>query len=120
MVATASKKEGRTARTIAATAATAAVACGVCCVLPLAIPAIALTSAGAAIAWFGSIHAWMTWIAGAAVAGGWLWVGLLAARSKAKTAPATLWWMTGATFALGLAVLWPRLEPILVAALTAR
>lgn len=54
------KKQGRTAGAIAATAGTAALACGVCCVLPIAIPAIALTGAGSVLAWFGKAHAWMT------------------------------------------------------------
>lgn len=113
----ASSKGTRTASAIAATAGTAALACGVCCVLPIAIPAIALTSAGSLLAWFGSVHAWMTWIATVAVAGGWLWVWRSAAKSKARTAPATLVWMGVATLALGAAFLWPYMEPAIVASL---
>jgi hypothetical protein len=114
----ASRKGGRTAGAIAATAGTAALACGVCCVLPIAVPAIALTSAGGVLAWFGSVHAWATWIAAAAVVAGWLWIWRLAAKSKAKTAPTTLWLMGIATLALGAAVLWPSIEPAIISALS--
>jgi hypothetical protein len=114
----ASKKEGRVAGAVAATAGTAALACGVCCVLPIAIPAIALTSAGGIVAWFGSIHVWATWIAAVAVIAGWIWVGRLAAKSRARTAPATLWLMGIATLSLVLAMLWPVLEPAIISALS--
>lgn len=109
---------GRTAGAIAATAGTAALACGVCCVLPIAIPAIALTSAGGALAWFGRIHAWATWIAAAAVVAGWLWIWRLAAKSAARTAPTTLWLMGIATAALGVALFWPSIEPFVISALS--
>ena len=110
-------KGARAASAIAATAGTAALACGTCCVLPIAVPAIALTSAGGLLAWFGSVHAWATWIAAAAVVAGWLWVGRLAAKSRARTAPATLWLMGVATLALGAAVLWPHIEPAVISTL---
>lgn len=113
-------KSTRAAGAIAATAGTTALACGVCCVLPIAIPAIALTGAGSALAWFGSMHTWATSIAAAAVAAGWLWVWRIAARSKARTAPATFWLMGVATLALGVAVLWPYVEPAIIAALRPR
>ena len=113
-----SKNDGRVAGVIAATAGTAALACGVCCVLPIAIPAIALTSMGGVLAWFGSVHVWATWIAAAAVVAGWIWIVRLAAKSRARTAPATLWLMGIATLSLGVAVFWPFIEPALISVLS--
>jgi hypothetical protein len=42
--------------------------CGVCCVLPLALPAVALAGAGGILAWFAGAFAWVTAVAVAAVA----------------------------------------------------
>lgn len=106
----------KVATAAAATAATAALACGVCCVLPIAIPAIALTSAGAVLAWFGTIHRSVTLIAVAMVALGWLWVWVESARSNRRAAARTLWTMGIATAALLVAVSWPWIEPGIIAA----
>ena len=43
----------RLASTAATTTAIGAIACGVCCVLPFALPAVALAGTGGVIAWFG-------------------------------------------------------------------
>ena len=112
------KSDGKFVGVVTATAGTAALACGVCCVLPIAIPAIALGGTGAVLAWFGRAQGWITWMAAAMVAVGWLWIGWQSIRSKAKTAPATFWWMSAATLALVAAFMWPYLEPIVVSALT--
>jgi len=43
----------RIASTAATTTAIGAIACGVCCVLPFALPAVALAGTGGVIAWLG-------------------------------------------------------------------
>lgn len=53
----------------AAAAATGALACGAVCVVPVLLPAIALTSAGTVLAWMVGAHAWASALALAAVAG---------------------------------------------------
>jgi hypothetical protein len=104
----------KAARTAAVASATGAVACGVCCVLPLALPAVALASAGGILAWFAGAFAWMTRVAVVAVAGAWGGVWWQSARSRAKPAPSTLYLMGLATMLLVLALVWPLIEPQLV------
>lgn len=110
-------KADRVVGTAAATAATAAVACSVCCIVPVAIPAIALTTGGSVVAWFGTLSSWATDMAFVMVAGGWLWVLFQTFKAKARPASATLYLMGSATVALGVALMWPHLEPVLVATL---
>lgn len=98
--------------------ATGALACGVCCVLPFALPAAALALGGGVLAWFASAYTWMTYIAGAAVTGGWLWVALQSIRTKKKPARATVVSMVTATVVLVLALLWPRMEGLIISMLT--
>ncbi|MFC3715557.1 hypothetical protein ACFONC_05260 [Luteimonas soli] len=95
----------------------AALACGVCCVLPIALPAIALTTAGSVLAWLGSAHAWATGLAVVLVLAGWLWTWRQSLKSKAWPASTTLWLMGTATLALGGALTWPRIEPLVIGAL---
>lgn len=108
---------GRVTGPIAVTTATAALACGVCCVLPIALPAIALTTTGGVLAWLGGAHPWITAIAGAAVIGGWLRVWRVSAKARARPAPATLRWMGVATLVFLAALIWPWIEPAVVRAL---
>ena len=98
----------------AAATATGALACAVCCVLPFALPAVALASAGGIIAWFAQAQSWMMDLALAAVAGGWLWVGWQSLRFKVKPAKSTLFAMSSASLLLALAFAWPLLEPSVV------
>lgn len=111
------QKSGRVVGAAAATAATAALACGVCCVLPIALPVIALTTAGSVLAWLGNAHAGATALASVAVLAGWLWIWRQSAKSKARPASATLCLMAIATLALGGALIRPRIEPAIIGAL---
>ena len=58
----------RAARGAALTVAAGAVACGVCCVLPFALPAVALASSGGIIAWLAGFQFWATVLAANIVA----------------------------------------------------
>jgi hypothetical protein len=109
------KQVGTTAAGLTAmTLATGAVACGACCVLPLALPAVALASTGGILAWFGGAHAWVTALAIAAVLGAWGWIAWQTVQTRCRPALLTLYMMGTATGLLIAAVLWPALEPQLV------
>jgi hypothetical protein len=105
---------GRIVAATAAATATGASACGVCCVLPFALPAVAMAGAGGVIAWLVGAQGWMMDLALIAVAGGWIWVGWQSLRHKARPATSTLGAMAGATLLLALAAVWPMIEPIVV------
>jgi hypothetical protein len=98
----------------AAATATAALACTVCCVLPFALPAVAIAAAGGVIAWLVRVQGWMMGLSLIAVASGWIWVGCQSLRHKAKPATSTLGAMGGATLLLALAAVWPMIEPTVV------
>jgi hypothetical protein len=102
---------GRAVGMTAAAAATGALARAACCVIPFAVPAVALTTAAGVLAWLAGIHVWVTVTALAAVAAGWIWVLRQSARTKCKPAKSTLYTMGIATVALALALQWPALEP---------
>lgn len=111
----------RGATRLASTAATAtalgAIACGVCCVLPFALPAVALASTGGMIAWFGGAFWGALYLASALVAVAWAWVAIVSVRARRRPAPSTIRAMLVATLALGVALIWPALEPHILAAL---
>jgi hypothetical protein len=113
------KAPERAARGAALTVAAGAVACGVCCVLPFALPAVALASAGGIIAWLGSVQFWATVLAATIVAAAWIWIVVQSVSTKAKPARSTLYMMGIATAVLALALLWARIEPLIVHALKA-
>jgi hypothetical protein len=100
-----------------ATCATGAAACAAGCVLPLALPAVALASTGTMLAWLAGAHAWMTALASIAVAAAWVRIWRESARSSARPARSTLYMMAVATFLLALALAWPLIEPKLLAVL---
>lgn len=106
-------------RAAAITTAAGVLACGVCCVLPIAIPAIALASAGGAIAWIGGEQRWAAAIAGLVVTTAWGWIGLQSLKARAKPSRRTLYMMVVATVVLVLGLLWPRIEPLILTALKA-
>lgn len=108
------KAKGRGIGAVAAVAATGAVACGACCVLPFALPAAVLAMTGGVLAWFGSLHAWITLVAAVAVITGWLWVGAQVRTTRRQPARSTLVVMAVATALLAVAVAWPKIEPFLV------
>lgn len=95
----------------AATLATVALACGICCVVPIALPGVALGGLGAMLAWVGNAYAAVTAIASLLVVAAWIWVYRDATRRNARPAAATLWLMGLASVVLVAALAWPRLEP---------
>ena len=110
----------KTACGVAIATAAGAVLCGVCCVLPFALPAVALASSGTAIAWLANGYSWATAIAVGIVAAAWLWIAVKSMRARAWPAASTFYAMGMATVVLGLAVVWPRIEPALIAILKAQ
>jgi hypothetical protein len=98
----------------AATLSTGAVACGVCCVLPFALPATVLAGVGPLLAWFVTMHLWVTILALLSVVGAWSWIGWQTRRTRRKPAKSTLFMMGAATVLLTVAVLWPLLEKPLI------
>lgn len=98
----------------AAATATAALACAAGCILPFALPAVVLAGTGGVIAWLVRAQGWMMILAVVAVAAGWIWVGLLSLRYRAKPALSTFGVMIAATLALALAAVWFALEPTFV------
>lgn len=110
---------GARAANLALACATGAAACATGCVLPLALPAVALASTGTMLAWLTGAHAWMTALASIAVAAAWVWIWRESVRSNARPARLTLYMMVVATLLLALALAWPLIEPKLLAALRA-
>jgi hypothetical protein len=98
----------------AMTLATGAVACGACCVLPLALPAVALAGAGSILAWVAGAHAWVTGLAVVAVLGAWGWIAWQTVQTRCRPALPTLYVMGAATGLLIVALLWPAIEPRLL------
>lgn len=97
--------------------ALAALACGVCCVLPFALPAVALATFGGALAVVAGIHWWVLAVAVVAVAAAWGWVAWQSFRAARRPARSTLLAMTVSSLILGAAVGWPYLEPLVRQAL---
>jgi hypothetical protein len=110
------KQTGTTKATgiVAMTAATGAVACAACCVLPFALPAAALAGLGTMLALLAGALTWVTALAVVAVAGAWTWVGWQSLRSRAWPAPSTPYMMASATALAAVAMMWPRIEPVLI------
>lgn len=98
----------------AAVTATGALACAAGCILPFAMPAVVVASAGGVIAWLVQAQGWMMNLAVVAVAAGWIRVGWLSLRYKARPAPSTVGAMTAATLVLALAAVWRMVEPVFV------
>jgi hypothetical protein len=107
----AEKQPGEKAAGLAAvTLATGAVACGACCVLPFALPAVAVAGTGSMLAFVASAHAWVTGLAVLAVVGAWSWIVWQSVQARRLPAASTLYMMAVATVLLSVAVLWPLIE----------
>lgn len=101
----------------AITASMAAVACAACCVLPLALPAASLATVGGTLALFAGAYRWLAPLAVLAVVIAWIWVARQSRARGMRPARSTLVIMTLATAMMGLAMLWPAIEPQLIAML---
>lgn len=111
----ASEKSGKVVAAAAAITATGALACAAGCILPLALPAVALAGAGSIVAWLVQAQGWMISLALVAVTSGWIWVGWLSLKHRSRPAFSTVGAMAAATLALALAGIWPVIEPAVVA-----
>jgi hypothetical protein len=101
----------KAAGAVAVACATGAVTCAVGCVLPFALPAVALASIGSILSLLAGAYVWMTDLAVVAVACAWAWICLQSVRSSARPARSTLYMMGAATSLSALALLWPWIEP---------
>jgi len=100
--------------TSAALAATGALACSVCCVLPFALPAVALAVGGGVISWFAKATPWATLIALLAVLAGWTWAIVQSIRTRRRPATSTLMTLGGATLVFITAALWWHFEKAII------
>ena len=105
--------EARVSKALAATASTAVVACGICCALPFVVPVAMLASAGGILAWFSETSTWLTAVAVAAVASGWIWTGVQRWRTHRRPARSTLLVLSLATITMVAAWLWPVVEALI-------
>lgn len=95
----------------------AVVACGACCILPLALPAIALGGLGGTLAWFADAHAWLTGVSVLVVLAAWAWIVWQGRRAGKRQARSTLVLMGVSTAFTLLALVWPSIEPSILAAI---
>ena len=93
----------------------AVLGCAACCVVPLAFPVLALGASGAVLAWFAGAHMWITGVALLIVLAAWAWLAWRTFRRGHPLARSTVIMMTLSTLMLALALLWPRIEPTLMA-----
>lgn len=98
---------------MAATASTAVFACGICCALPFVVPVAMLASAGGILAWFSETSNWLTAVAIATVASGWIWTGVQSWRAHRRPARSTLLVLSLATVTMAAAWLWPVVEALI-------
>jgi hypothetical protein len=105
------KPKGNGAAKAALIAAGTAAACAACCALPFALPAIVLANIGGVIALVDHAHGWATWMAVAAVAGAWIWIGRQSLTARTRPATSTLAMMAVATVVMTLAASWPLIKP---------
>ena len=111
---------GAIAASAAGVAAAGALTCAACCILPFALPAAMLATAGGALAWLASIYKGAVVAAVVLVTAAWFWVTWQSFRARRRPAVTTVLVMLAASAMLALAYFWPAIEPIAFAALTAR
>ena len=111
---------GRASRAGAMTTTGLAVACGVCCVLPFALPAVALTAFGGIVATVASAYRWAVVVAVGAVVTAWAWVLWQSVRSRRAPTRSTRRAMSVATMLLVVALAWRILERSFMAWLRGR
>ena len=100
-----------------ATSTGAVLACSACCVLPIALPAVALALGATTIAWMEAAHGWLTLISVVLLIAAWGLVWWHSSRSRRRAARATIYMLSAATVLTALALAWPWIEPSLLALL---
>lgn len=93
-----------------ATSSGAVLACSACCVLPLAIPAVALALSATTIAWIEAANVWITGFSVILLAGAWALIWRQSARSGKRAANSTIYMLCAATLLSAIAVSWPYTE----------
>lgn len=111
------RRAANTAGVVVLTLSTGAVACGACCILPMALPALALAGGGSLLATLIGVHHVIITLAIAAVAAAWMWIGWTSLRSRMWPAVSPLCLMVLATAVLGIALIWPSIEGRIMQAL---
>lgn len=108
---------GETAASAAAlaTSSGALLACSACCVLPVALPAVALALGATTLSWMEAAHGWLTVGALLILLAAWGLVWRQSSRTGRRAAKATITMLGAATVLTGIALAWPWLEPSLVA-----
>lgn len=97
-----------------ATSTGAVLACSACCVLPIALPAVALALGATTLAWMKAAHIGLTIASLLMLAGAWHYTRRQSARSGKRTATATRVMLGGATLFTGVALGWYWIEPVLI------
>ena len=100
-----------------ATSTGAVLACTACCVLPLALPAVALALGATTLAWMEAAHGWLTLMSVALLLSAWALVWWHSSRSGRRAARSTIYMLSVATVLTAIALAWPWIEPGLVASL---
>lgn len=108
---------GETAASAAAlaTSSGALLACSACCVLPVALPAVALALGATTLSWMEAANGWLTLAATLMLLAAWGLVWRQSARTGQRASKATIYMLGAATLLTGVALAWPWLEPSLVA-----
>lgn len=100
-----------TRKALVATTSVAIAGCAVCCALPFVAPVAVLASGGGLLAWFGTTSHWLMALAVAAVASGWIWMGVLSWRTGRGPGRPMLWVVSMATASTMVALIWKLLSP---------
>ena len=109
----------RPTNVVAGTAGASALVCSVCCAVPLAIPAIALTTTGAAVAAFAGVYQWAMYISLALAGIGWGWLAWQTVRARRLPAASRLRAIGVSTLVVGASLAWPHIERAIRAAFRA-
>ena len=110
-----SRGETAASATALTTSSGALLACSACCVLPIALPAVALALGATTLSWMEAAHSWLTLAAVLMLFAAWGFVFRQSARTGRRASKSTIYMLGAATVLTGLAVAWPWLEPGLVA-----
>lgn len=98
-----------------ATSSGALLACSACCVLPVALPAVALALGATTLSWMQAANGWLTVGAALMLLAAWGLVWRQSSRTGRRVAKATIYMLGTATVLTGIALAWPWLEPNLLA-----
>ena len=106
----------RAASAAALTASSGALlACSACCVLPVALPPVALALGATTLSWMEAAHGWLTLLAALMLLAAWGLVWRQSARTRQPAAKSTIYMLAAASILTGIALAWPWLESSLVA-----